>query len=749
MVTVCDNNISLGDASGFDEVGLDNKDVLSDDSDDLPQDGETNATELSSQSSKVYYHGDYKVVLKDSNSNTALFNKIIIFTINNVNYTATTDNDGVAIVNLKLDPGKYDIAAYFEGDCDYGSSNFTSSFSILPTIKASDITKYYKGATKYTATFYDSHGNPLANRNVVVSVNGKSYTKKTNGKGVLSLDVNLKPGTYKIVSKDPITGYKLTTSFKILSTVSSSNLNKVKGDSRKFTVKFFKSNGNPLSKKYVKIKFKGKTKKYKTNSWGIVNLNVKDLKKGTYKVICYNKDGLSKTYTIKVFKRKASTGLTTNMYTFYTNQSKQIKVKLSTALGDYSKSGKTIKININGVTYSRTTDSNGMVYLQLPSLDKGLYKVQYVYGGNKFFKKATSTNYVTILSKKNTKLAPNGITSFGYGAGTSLKVKYTAGGVPLVKKAVSLNVNGKTYTKTTDYNGFAYLPINMNVGNYSVDYQTGNDSYVYGTSGSFDIDVFKRSASKLSWKSGTSFKDNLQTFKILLTDSNGKPISGQTVKLTIDGATYSAKTSSEGYATFKTSVALGTYKVSFKFDGNNNYLSSLSSQSVKVTLSLFKNGINQKNSISYLKAYIKSSSHCKVGTKKIKKLVKSLTKGLTTNEDKARVIYNYVRDTLAYSYYYDTKYGAVTTLKVKKGNCVDHSHLLVSMFRTAGFKARYVHGVCKFSDGDVVGHVWTQVLIGKNWVCADATSYKNSLGKIANWNTKSYKINAKYASLPF
>jgi len=147
--------------------------------------------------------------------------------------------------------------------------------------------------------------------------------------------------------------------------------------------------------------------------------------------------------------------------------------------------------------------------------------------------------------------------------------------------------------------------------------------------------------------------------------------------------------------------------------------------------------------------YIKSSSHCKVGTKAIKKLVKSLTKGKTSKVDKARAIFNWVRDNLGYSYYYDTKYGASKTLKYMRGNCVDHSHLLVSMFRTAGLKARYVHGVCKFSQSGTTGHVWTQVLIGKNWVCADATSYRNSLGKIANWNTKSYHIHAKYASLPF
>ena len=150
-----------------------------------------------------------------------------------------------------------------------------------------------------------------------------------------------------------------------------------------------------------------------------------------------------------------------------------------------------------------------------------------------------------------------------------------------------------------------------------------------------------------------------------------------------------------------------------------------------------------------MRKYLKSSWHCKVGSAKIKALVKTLTKGLTNRVDKAKAIFNYVRDTLDYGLYYNTRYGALGTLKNKKGNCVDHSHLLVAMYRTAGFKARYVHGVCHFNSGHTYGHVWTQVLIGKTWVCADATSYGNSLGKISNWNTKSYKIHAKYRSLPF
>lgn len=684
----------------------------------------------------------------DSDSNSILPNKTVDFTINNVKYDAVTDDSGIASVSLNLAPGKYGIFASFAGDDSYGMSNFTSTFNVLPTVKANDITKYYKANVPYTAQFLDSQGNALANVAVTITVNGKPYSAKTNTNGVASLAMNFNPGSYKVVATNPLMGYSLTTSFTILSTISSSNVKLVQGQNKKFTVKFLKSDGKPLAKTYVKYKLKGKTHKVKTNANGIASFSLKKLKKGTYNVVCYNKDGLKKTYKIKVYKRKASTKLSATSYTFYPKDKRMIKVKFSTALADSSNAGKNIKIKINGKTYYKKTDSNGVAYLDLSSFKGGIFTVKYQYGGTKFFKSSKLTRQVTIYDTAKTSVTVKSTTHFGYGAGTLLKMCYNAGGVPLAKKTVKFTLAGKTYTKTTDSKGIVSVPINLDIGKYAVSYRTDGDSIFNGTSGSFDIDVFKRSPSKVLWKSKSTYKDNSQTFKVLAANMKGQHLSGGSIELTIDGETYTASIGSKGYVKVKTHVAIGKYRVSFTFKGNNNYLESLASKSIKVKLSKFKNGVNEKHAKGS-KSYLKSSRHCKVGTKQLKKLVKRLTKGLTNDVDKAKAIFNYVRDNLDYSYYYDTKYGSTGTLNHKSGNCVDHSHLLVAMYRTAGFNARYVHGTCRFSDGDVTGHVWVQVKIGKNWVGADAISYRNSLGKIKNWNTKSYSLHNKYASLPF
>jgi len=80
---------------------------------------------------------------------------------------------------------------------------------------------------------------------------------------------------------------------------------------------------------------------------------------------------------------------------------------------------------------------------------------------------------------------------------------------------------------------------------------------------------------------------------------------------------------------------------------------------------------------------------------------------------------------------------------------VDQTHLIIALARAAGIPAQYKHGTCKFSSGNTYGHVWAQLLIDGKWVNADATSSKNSLGVIKNWNTASYTLKGTYISLPF
>ncbi len=123
----------------------------------------------------------------------------------------------------------------------------------------------------------------------------------------------------------------------------------------------------------------------------------------------------------------------------------------------------------------------------------------------------------------------------------------------------------------------------------------------------------------------------------------------------------------------------------------------------------------------------------------------TVTRNLTILE-KATNIFNWVRDYTDYSFYYNTKRGAINTLKDRLGNCVDLSHLIVALSRAAGIPARYVHADCVFNSG-TLGHVWAQLYVDGKWINADASNNINDFGIICNWKT--YTLKGIYSSLPF
>lgn len=136
-------------------------------------------------------------------------------------------------------------------------------------------------------------------------------------------------------------------------------------------------------------------------------------------------------------------------------------------------------------------------------------------------------------------------------------------------------------------------------------------------------------------------------------------------------------------------------------------------------------------------------------SKSVSELAHSLVTGLTSDRDKAVALYNYVRDSISYSFYYNTQKGAEGTLVAGTGNCCDQAQLLVAMARAVGLTARFATGYCTFSSGSTYGHVWVQFNIDGSWINADPTSTRNSFGVINNWNTRSYTDRGTFDVLPY
>jgi len=153
---------------------------------------------------------------------------------------------------------------------------------------------------------------------------------------------------------------------------------------------------------------------------------------------------------------------------------------------------------------------------------------------------------------------------------------------------------------------------------------------------------------------------------------------------------------------------------------------------------------------SGLQRYLQETRNSQVNNPAIRSLAASITSGATSTYNKATRLFNWVMDNIRYSFYRNTRKGAVGTLNSRSGNCVDQSHLLIALSRAAGIPARYMHGRCTFiPSGNVFGHVWPQMWVNGRWHNADTTSSRNRFGVINNWNTRTVVMRGTHVSLPF
>ena len=147
---------------------------------------------------------------------------------------------------------------------------------------------------------FDRNGNPAGYADITFYINNHEYHKVTDGNGYASLGFKLKPGIYDIFSQ--YGGVIVKNKITVKTTLITKNLYKKVKKSAKFKIKVLNSKGKAFKKQSVKIKFKGKTYKLKTNKNGIAIFKVpKNLKAGKY-TIKTNCNGLSNSNRIIVKK---------------------------------------------------------------------------------------------------------------------------------------------------------------------------------------------------------------------------------------------------------------------------------------------------------------------------------------------------------------------------------------------------------------------------------------------------------------
>ncbi len=226
-----------------------------------------------------YYSGPEKLTVNVTNSkDNPIANQVVQFTINGMTYNRTTDENGSASLNINLNSGQYTARI------SVNYNRIDAKVNILPTVNGSDITKIYRNATQYMATFKDSNGNYLAEGTTVIfNINGVFYERKIGNNGMAILNINLEQGKYIITAINTVTGENTTNNITVLPKITENhNLTKKYKNESQFTVKILGDKGTSVGPgKNVTFNINGVLYTRQTNESGIAKLNI-NLMPGEY-----------------------------------------------------------------------------------------------------------------------------------------------------------------------------------------------------------------------------------------------------------------------------------------------------------------------------------------------------------------------------------------------------------------------------------------------------------------------------------
>ena len=153
---------------------------------------------------KMHYNDGtkYSVKVYDKYGKLVGKGKVVTFKIGNKNYKAKTNAKSIAYLKITNNPGKYTIAANYDGVK-------VSNKIVVKHVLSLNTVEVKKSAKKLVLKATLKQGkNVLKNKKVVFKFNGKKFTSKTNKKGVAK--VTIKKGVLKKLKEGKKVKYQAT-----------------------------------------------------------------------------------------------------------------------------------------------------------------------------------------------------------------------------------------------------------------------------------------------------------------------------------------------------------------------------------------------------------------------------------------------------------------------------------------------------------------------------------------------------------
>ena len=450
----------------------------------------------------------YSITLMDADGNP-LANQKVTFNVNGKKYTKTTNSKGIAKVKLKFNKNKktYKITISYKGNDKYKAVSKTNKLIVKYSSKKAKLTTPTvtippKTAKYYTVSLKDANGKAISKQKVVVKVNGKKYTKKTNSKGQIKIKVKFsKLKTYKVKAtyKGSKIYKKASSSGKIkvaktTTKITAPTVSMLPKESKTYTITL-KAGSKALSKQKLTVKVDGKTYTKTTDSKGQVSLNVNFAKENTYNVdVSYKGTGTYKASkaTGKVVVSRLATQITSYDRTFAKDAQRDYQITLKDSSGNVL-AGQSIIFNVNGTSYAKTTDSKGNAFITLDNTLEGSFDVITIFEGSDQYKATSNTNKITISDKLNTVFVdgdlPNSeIQNILNQAPIASNVEFLGGSYSDVSLLIDKSLNVYS-SDSTILNAKANLPAfiisadNVNVTGFSINGNSGDAVVIDGANG--------------------------------------------------------------------------------------------------------------------------------------------------------------------------------------------------------------------------------------------------------------------------
>ncbi len=251
-------------------------------------------TVIADDFTKMYKNGtQYYGTFVDSLGNV-LKGETIRININGVYYYKTTDNNGIAKMNINLIPGTYILTV----DNPVSGERHATTVTVLSTIVENhDLTKYYRNASQYSLRLLGPDGKPVGAGEVVTfNINGVFYKRTSDSSGYVRMNINLPPGTYVITAD--YNGLKASNIITVKSVLFANDLNMKYRDGSCFEVKVLDGQGEPLDGATVTFNVNGVFYSKVTDGDGIARLTI-NLPAGNY-IITSSFNGLNAANSITI-----------------------------------------------------------------------------------------------------------------------------------------------------------------------------------------------------------------------------------------------------------------------------------------------------------------------------------------------------------------------------------------------------------------------------------------------------------------